>query len=54
MGAINLIGSFPAASELIIIPGRVFLISAPIVGSKLISQISPRRGEDLIFNDLTC
>ncbi len=54
MGAINLIGSFLAASELITIPGRVFLVSAPIVESKLINQISLLLETDLVFNNITC
>lgn len=33
---------FPIASELTTTAGRFFLISAPIVGSKLTSQTSPR------------
>jgi len=44
MGATNLIGRRPAASEPTTTAGRVFWISAPTVGSKLTSQISPRRG----------
>ena len=42
MGAISLIGSSPAESELMTTAGRTFLISAPTVGSKLTNQISPR------------
>ena len=42
IGAINLNGKMPIESELITNPGRVFLISDPIVGSKFISHISPR------------
>src|SRR5438132_11090073 len=34
----------PTASALMTTAGRVFWSSAPIVGSRLISQISPRRG----------
>ena len=46
-------GSRPTASELSTSAGRVFLISAPIVGSKLTSQISPRRGvRGLVFDNV--
>ena len=44
MGATNLIGRRPTASEPTTTAGRVFWISVPTVGSKLTSQISPRRG----------
>jgi hypothetical protein len=37
-------GRRPTASELTTTAGRVFWISAPTVGSKLTSQISPRCG----------
>src|SRR4051794_31808378 len=44
-GATSLIGRRPTESELITTAGRVFLISAPSVGSKQTSQISPRLGD---------
>src|SRR6266571_6038247 len=44
MGATNLTGSRPTPSELSTTAGRVFLISDPMVGSRLTSQISPRFG----------
>jgi hypothetical protein len=44
MGAIKRTGSIPTESELIMTAGRVFLISAPMVGSRLTNQISPRFG----------
>src|SRR5437867_778669 len=44
MGATNFIGKRPTASELRTNAGRVFLISDPIVGSKVTRQISPRLG----------
>ena len=47
-GTITLIGNMPMASELTTTAGRVFVISAPLVGSKLTSQMSPR----LIVNDV--
>ena len=43
-GRNKLDGKRPTASELITTAGRVFLISIPMVGSKLMSQISPRFG----------
>src|SRR5882724_11694681 len=43
-GATNLMGRRPTASELTTTAGRVFWISVPTVGSKLTSQMSPRRG----------
>ena len=45
IGAISFTGNRPTASELTTTAGRVFLISAPTVGSKLTIQISPRFGE---------
>ncbi len=50
IGAINFIGRMPTASEFTTTAGRFFLIYAPIVGSKLTSQTSPRLGKCLILN----
>jgi hypothetical protein len=44
IGATSLIGNRPTASELMTTAGRVLRISEPSVGSRLTSQISPRRG----------
>src|SRR3972149_70187 len=41
-GTIILSGSLASASLLTITQGRIFLISAPLVGSRLTSQTSPR------------
>ncbi len=47
-------GRRPTASELMTTAGRVFLISAPTVVSKLTSRISPRFGGGrLVLNDVT-
>src|SRR5260370_28696923 len=43
-GATSFMGSRPTPSALTTIAGRVLRISAPIVGSKFTSQISPRCG----------
>ena len=54
IGATSLIGKRPVASELITTAGRIFRISEPIVGSKFISQISPRRGlGGFVFNKIS-
>ena len=54
MGAINLRGSRPSASELTITAGRVFCISEPTVGSRLTNQMSPRFGEGgLVLNEVS-
>ena len=45
-------GSFPALSLLITTTGRVFCISAPTVGSRLISQTSPLFGRGLVLNEV--
>src|SRR4030095_11747723 len=52
MGVTSLIGRRPTASELITTAGRVFLISAPTVGSRFTSQTSPRRG-GLVLDNVT-
>jgi hypothetical protein len=44
IGTMSLIGSFPTASELTTIAGRVLRISDPRVGSKLTRQTSPLVG----------
>src|SRR3989304_9502510 len=47
----SLIGRIPIASELTMTAGRFFLISAPIVGSRLTSHTSPRFGSaELLVN----
>ena len=51
MGATNLIGSLPTAFELTTIAGRCFWISAPRVGLKSTSHISPRLGPTLLIVD---
>lgn len=54
IGATSLIGRRPIASELITTAGRIFRISEPIVGSKFISQTSPRRGlGGFVFNKIS-
>lgn len=54
IGATNLIGKCPTRSELITTAGRIFRISAPIVGSKFRSQTSPRRGlGGFVFNKVS-
>lgn len=54
MGATNLRGSRPNASELTMTAGRIFCISEPTVGSRLISQISPRLGDGrLVLNEVS-
>ena len=53
IGATSLIGRRPVPSELITTAGRIFRISEPIVGSKFISQTSPRRGLGaVVFNKI--
>ena len=42
IGAMGFIGNRPTASELTTTAGLAFLISAPMVGSKLTTQISPQ------------
>src|SRR5687768_17067215 len=44
MGTTNRSGSLPIVFMLTTTAGRIFWISAPIAGSKSISQISPRLG----------
>jgi hypothetical protein len=54
---LNIYGQFPSPtpSELTTIAGRIFLISAPTVGSKLANQTSPRLGTgNLIVNYISC
>jgi len=53
LGATNFTGKRPTASELTTTAGRVFLISEPMVGSNLTSQISPRLDWLLVLNDVT-
>ncbi len=51
IAAANFSGNLPTQSELTTTDGRIFLISAPTVGSKLANQISPRLGEgELVVN----
>ena len=53
-GATSLMGSIPIALELITTAGLVFLISLPIVGSKLTNQFSPLLGSFfLVINDIS-
>src|SRR6266704_2629851 len=51
MGTITRSGKIPIASSLTMTAGRVFLISLPTVGSKLMSQTSPRLIEILAVED---
>jgi hypothetical protein len=48
MGAIVLNGKVPSSLLEIITAGLVFLISAPIVGSRLITQISLRFIDEIL------
>lgn len=54
IGAINFIGNFPTPSELIIIAGRDFFISVPIVRPRFTIHISPLLGsDDLVINNIS-
>ncbi len=53
IGATNRKGRLRKEFELITTTGRIFAISAPLVGFKSTNQISPRNGEGLIFDEVT-